>query len=84
MSSHLKPLLTQPYLHKTYHNTTNNTYIFYSAIPRWASSTRLFTYMYIIYTIYIYYHIIYKQSHNTYLINETNIKQVQYAREMNK
>ena len=31
-----------------------NTYIFYSAIPRWASSTRLFTYMYIIYYINIY------------------------------
>ena len=32
----------------------NNTYIFYSAIPCWASSTHLFMYMYIIYTIYIY------------------------------
>ena len=36
----------------------------------------LFTCMYIIYAIYIYYHIIYKQSHNTYFINYTNIKQV--------
>jgi len=35
-------------------NNNNNTYIFYSAIPRWASSTRLFTYMYIIYYINIY------------------------------
>ena len=31
-----------------------HTYIFYSAIPRWASSTRLFTYMYIIYIRYYY------------------------------
>ena len=31
----------------------NNTYIFYSSIPRWASSVCLLTYMYIIYTIYI-------------------------------
>ena len=28
----------------------NNTYLFYSAIPRWASSPYLFTYMHIIYT----------------------------------
>ena len=28
----------------------NNTYLFYSAIPRWASSPHLFTYMHIIYT----------------------------------
>ena len=34
-------------------NNNNNTYIFYRAIPRWASSVCLFTYMHLIYTIYI-------------------------------
>ena len=58
------------------HNNHNNEYIFYSAIPRWESSTCLFAHMCIIYIIYIYDNYYIAQLHNTSLINCTQIKHI--------